>query len=195
MIFRQYRRVVRQGQREVLDAIPTGRAKADFGGGHAERIKDNFARNAIHLLTRKKNGLLPSYVAGGNIFLLDSARRMPDAPRRRRSPALADPMPRFPMQLDAANAVMGKRGRQSCSRARQIPDAESDRARTRLILRCWYSLGDIVLPTAAVRDLHRAHPGQFLTDIRTPFDDLWLHNPWLTPMGDDEVKRLSATTR
>jgi len=43
-----------------------------------------------------------------------------------------------------------------------------------------------VLLTAAVRDLHRSYPGQFLTDVRTPFDDLWLHNPWVTPMGDDE---------
>ena len=40
--------------------------------------------------------------------------------------------------------------------------------------------------TAAVRDLHRAHPRQFLTDVRTPFDGLWLHNPWITPVRDDE---------
>jgi ADP-heptose:LPS heptosyltransferase len=56
----------------------------------------------------------------------------------------------------------------------------------KLILRCWYSLGDIVLLTAAVRELHRAHPGKFLTDLRTPFDDLWLHNPHVTPIHDDE---------
>ena len=60
------------------------------------------------------------------------------------------------------------------------------KAAKRLIFRCWYSVGDIVLLTAALRDLHRAHPGRFLVDVRTPFDDLWLHNPWLTPMGDDE---------
>ena len=51
----------------------------------------------------------------------------------------------------------------------------------RLILRCWYSLGDIVLLTAAVRELHRAYPGMFLTDLRTPFDGLWPHNPYVTP--------------
>ena len=56
----------------------------------------------------------------------------------------------------------------------------------KLILRCWYSLGDIVLLTAAVRELHRAHPGKFLTDLRTPFDDLWLHNPHVTPVRDGE---------
>jgi ADP-heptose:LPS heptosyltransferase len=58
--------------------------------------------------------------------------------------------------------------------------------RRKLILRCWYSLGDITLLTAAVRDLHLGHRGQYLTDVRTPFDDLWLHNPHLTPLRDDE---------
>ena len=56
----------------------------------------------------------------------------------------------------------------------------------KLVLRCWYSLGDITLLTAAVRELHHAHPGKFLTDVRTPFDDLWLHNPHVTPLRDGE---------
>ncbi len=38
--------------------------------------------------------------------------------------------------------------------------------------------------TAAVRDLHRAHPGEFLTDVRTPCPDLWLNNPYLTPLDE-----------
>lgn len=59
-------------------------------------------------------------------------------------------------------------------------------AERRLMLRCWYSLGDITLLTAAVRDLHRAYPRQFRVDVRTPFNDVWLHNPWLSPMRDDE---------
>jgi len=58
----------------------------------------------------------------------------------------------------------------------------------KLILRCWYSLGDITLLTAAVRDLHLGHRGQFLTDVRTPFDELWLHNPHLIPLRDDEAE-------
>src|SRR3954454_13694402 len=40
--------------------------------------------------------------------------------------------------------------------------------------------------TAAVRDLHRAHPGTFVTDVRTPFLDLWRHNPHITPLSDDD---------
>jgi ADP-heptose:LPS heptosyltransferase len=62
----------------------------------------------------------------------------------------------------------------------------------KLILRCWYSLGDITLLTAAVRELHRAHPGKFLTDVRTPFDDLWLHNPHVTPLRDDEAESIKC---
>ena len=44
--------------------------------------------------------------------------------------------------------------------------------------------------TAAVRDLHRCHPGEFLTDVRTPCPDLWLNNPHLTALneGDHEVQ-------
>jgi len=58
----------------------------------------------------------------------------------------------------------------------------------KLILRCWHSLGDITLLTAAVRELHRAHPGKFLTDVRTPFHDFWLHNPHVTPLPDADAE-------
>jgi hypothetical protein len=34
--------------------------------------------------------------------------------------------------------------------------------------------------TAAVRDLHAALPGQFVTDVRTSADGLRLHNPHVT---------------
>jgi ADP-heptose:LPS heptosyltransferase len=46
----------------------------------------------------------------------------------------------------------------------------------------WLSAGDIVMLTAAVRDLHRAYPGQFRTDVRTSAPALWAHNPYLTPL-------------
>lgn len=44
--------------------------------------------------------------------------------------------------------------------------------------------------TAAVRDLHLAYPGSFLTDVRTSCPALWENNPWLTPLDldDPEVK-------
>ena len=57
----------------------------------------------------------------------------------------------------------------------------------KLILKCPYSLGDIVMLTAAVRDLHKSYPRQFLTDVRDSFPEVWEHNPYITPL--DENKR------
>jgi hypothetical protein len=52
----------------------------------------------------------------------------------------------------------------------------------KLILKNSQSAGDIVMLTAAVRDLHRCYPGRFLTDVRTSCSDLWIGNPHLTPL-------------
>jgi ADP-heptose:LPS heptosyltransferase len=56
----------------------------------------------------------------------------------------------------------------------------------KLILKCFLSPGDIVMMTAAVRDLHRRHPGKFVTDVRTACRHLWESNPLITPLRDDE---------
>ncbi|MGE3342319.1 MAG: methyltransferase [Vicinamibacterales bacterium] len=57
----------------------------------------------------------------------------------------------------------------------------------RLILSNHQSPGDIVMLTAAVRDLHVCHPGQFITDVRTSCPALWEHNPLVTPLDDRAV--------
>jgi ADP-heptose:LPS heptosyltransferase len=54
----------------------------------------------------------------------------------------------------------------------------------RLILRSPLSPGDIVMLTAAVRDLHRCYEGQFQTDVRTHCHALWENNPYLTPLRE-----------
>lgn len=56
----------------------------------------------------------------------------------------------------------------------------------RLILKSYQSPGDVVMLTAAVRDLHVACPGQFQTDVRTSAPDLWRNNPHITPMCERE---------
>jgi ADP-heptose:LPS heptosyltransferase len=56
----------------------------------------------------------------------------------------------------------------------------------KLILRNFLSPGDIVMLTAAVRDLHRAYPGGFITDVRTPCPDLWRNNPHITPLSETD---------
>jgi ADP-heptose:LPS heptosyltransferase len=56
----------------------------------------------------------------------------------------------------------------------------------KLILRNFQSPGDIVMLTAAVRDLHRACPGRFATDVRTSCPELWRNNPYLTPLSESD---------
>jgi ADP-heptose:LPS heptosyltransferase len=64
----------------------------------------------------------------------------------------------------------------------------------KLILRNFLSPGDIVLLTAAVRDLHRCYPNEFVTDIRTSCPQLWENNQYITPLdeADPDVKILDC---
>ena len=55
----------------------------------------------------------------------------------------------------------------------------------KLILKNFLSPGDILMLTAAVRDLHAAHPGDFLTEVRTSASALWENNPYVTSFGPD----------
>lgn len=54
----------------------------------------------------------------------------------------------------------------------------------KLILRSFQSPGDVVMLTAAVRDLHAANPGVFQTDLRTTARELWANNPHVTPLAE-----------
>ncbi len=58
----------------------------------------------------------------------------------------------------------------------------------KLILKNTQSPGDVVMLTAALRDLHKAHPGKFTTDVRTSCPALWEHNPLITPIADDDAE-------
>jgi hypothetical protein len=60
----------------------------------------------------------------------------------------------------------------------------------RLILSNRYSMGDVVVFTAAVRELHRRYPGQFITDVRTSFPALWQNNPNITPLDENAEVRV-----
>jgi hypothetical protein len=43
----------------------------------------------------------------------------------------------------------------------------------------------MVMLSAAIRDLHRCYPGQFVTDVRTLCPEIWENNPYITPLSDD----------
>jgi hypothetical protein len=60
--------------------------------------------------------------------------------------------------------------------------------RVKLILRNGLSPEDILMLTAAVRDLHACYPGPFATDVRTPFPELWANNPYLTPLAETDTE-------
>lgn len=57
----------------------------------------------------------------------------------------------------------------------------SARVRERVVLRCFLSPGDVVTMTTAVRELHRAHPGRFVTAVESSVPELWEHNPHVAP--------------
>lgn len=53
-----------------------------------------------------------------------------------------------------------------------------------IVFRSHQSPGDILMLTAAVRELHTAYPGQFQTDVRTSASNIWDHNPFITRLQD-----------
>jgi len=54
--------------------------------------------------------------------------------------------------------------------------------------------GDVLVLTAAVRDLHRAHPARYVLGVETCFPDIWWNNPYVASLdpGDPEVTRIDC---
>ena len=55
----------------------------------------------------------------------------------------------------------------------------------RLILQNRLSPGDILVMSAAIRALHKAYPGRFLTDVDCPVPEIWENNPHITKLAGD----------
>jgi ADP-heptose:LPS heptosyltransferase len=64
----------------------------------------------------------------------------------------------------------------------------------KLIIKNSLSPGDIVMLTAAVRDMHQCYPGRFITDVRTPYGPIWENNPYITPLSelDSDVRTIEC---
>jgi len=56
------------------------------------------------------------------------------------------------------------------------------------------SPGDILVMTNAIRDLHLAHPGKFITDVRTPCPDIFANNPYITKLTYNEANYNQVNT-
>lgn len=62
----------------------------------------------------------------------------------------------------------------------------------KLILKNTQSLGDITMLCYALNSLHRSYKNKYVTDVITPFPDLFLNNPFITKLdkNDPEVNLL-----
>jgi ADP-heptose:LPS heptosyltransferase len=60
----------------------------------------------------------------------------------------------------------------------------------KLLLRNNLSLGDVVVCSAAIRDLHKAHPGKFITGYTGSCDQVFQHNPYIQNEPDAEEIKL-----
>ena len=49
------------------------------------------------------------------------------------------------------------------------------------------SLGDVMLMTALVRDIHKAYPGQYRISVSSNYKNIWWHNPYIVPLQDNPV--------
>jgi ADP-heptose:LPS heptosyltransferase len=68
----------------------------------------------------------------------------------------------------------------------ELKKLEEKKPPKKIILQCHLSPGDILMLTAAVRDLHLAHPKKFLTDVRTTCKEIWENNPYITKLDDND---------
>lgn len=65
----------------------------------------------------------------------------------------------------------------------------------RLVLTNYQSPGDILMLTAAVRDLHRAFPGRYQVDVRTSCGQLWDSNPHVTRFPEPWIEEAAQQAR
>ena len=56
----------------------------------------------------------------------------------------------------------------------------------KLILQNGWSPGDLVMLSAAVRDLQKCYPDRFQVDVRTACPQVWEHNPHIIPLDEND---------
>ena len=64
-----------------------------------------------------------------------------------------------------------------------VPETIPGDCQTKLLFMNRLSPGDLLVMTNAIRDLHKAHPGKFLTDVRTPCSEIFQNNPYITALS------------
>ena len=60
----------------------------------------------------------------------------------------------------------------------------------KIILKNYQSPGDVMMLTAAVRDLQKAHPGKYTIKLDTSCGAIWENNPYISDFPNDQADRL-----
>lgn len=60
--------------------------------------------------------------------------------------------------------------------------------KTRLIIQNRLAPGDILVMTCALRSLHKAYPGKYLTDVESPCMEIFENSPYITKLNGDGQK-------
>jgi hypothetical protein len=66
------------------------------------------------------------------------------------------------------------------------PNLHSE-GKKKLILQNPHSPGDIIVMTAALRDLHATYPGEYLTDVDSPCAEIFEGNPYITRLDKKDA--------
>ena len=62
-------------------------------------------------------------------------------------------------------------------------------AKQRIVIRHRWALGDTVLMTALVRDIHRAYPDKYEIKVDTNWTNVWWNNPHVTKFEEAGLPR------
>ena len=57
-----------------------------------------------------------------------------------------------------------------------------------------HALGDTVLFTALIRDLHAAYPGKYETEVSTNFTNVWWNNPYVVKFSESQRSKAKLVT-
>ena len=60
----------------------------------------------------------------------------------------------------------------------------------KLILTNRQAPGDALMLSAAIRDLHLSYPEEYRTDIRSACPEIWLYNPYITRVLDNDPEAI-----
>jgi ADP-heptose:LPS heptosyltransferase len=90
------------------------------------------------------------------------------------------PLPHEPFKTEGVGHV---------GQAKPKEVAKTTPASNKLVLSTWLAPGDTVMLTAAVRDLHKAYPDRFLTDVCTTAPQIWENNKYITKLKWHKEKR------